>query len=152
MTAPDLRALVERFEKAVRGHEHAIVDGHALAVIFDESQERSNARAALLAYGEAVEREKECCRWTYMDWPASNGDYETPCKGGGAWSFNDGDLASNGVIYCPFCGGKIVAPEEPNSCCECGEEHDGEAATCARCQDEIDKQDADTRPTEARDS
>ena len=69
MPANTFAALAERFEKAVRGHENAIVGGSAMAVIFDESQERIRARAALLAYGAGVERECE-------KFAKANADYE----------------------------------------------------------------------------
>lgn len=137
------RALVEALQKA------AFDEGQYGS--YDAPRKRTDtARAALLAHVAGV----RTCAWKYMDWPASESDYDTAC--GQAWSLTVGDLAKNEVKYCPFCGGKIVAPKEPNSCIECGEEHDGEALTCVRCQDEIDDEidnrDDTTRPTEARDA
>lgn len=45
------------------------------------------------------------CTWTYDE----DGPWETGC--GRAWEFIDGDVAENGVKYCPFCGGRIWEPK-----------------------------------------
>ena len=47
------------------------------------------------------------CAWVYDD---THCTYETEC--GGAWSLIEGTLVENKVIYCPFCGGKIILTSE----------------------------------------
>ena len=71
------------------------------------------------------------CHWRYMDWPASDSDFETQC--GQAWSFNDGGITENGVVFCHHCGGKVIAPEIPNSCIDCGDEISVFAERCTPC-------------------
>lgn len=45
------------------------------------------------------------CAWRYDE---THGKYDTSC--GHAWTFTDGDRAENGLVCCPFCGGRVVEP------------------------------------------
>jgi DNA-directed RNA polymerase subunit RPC12/RpoP len=44
------------------------------------------------------------CKWR-IETVADYEYWQTECDN--AFQFNDGDLAYNNFIYCPYCGGKI---------------------------------------------
>jgi hypothetical protein len=49
------------------------------------------------------------CRWKEDD----DGVWETACQH--AFVFSDGSPAQNGFEFCPYCGGKLVIQNEPES-------------------------------------
>jgi hypothetical protein len=53
--------------------------------------------------------EQKTCYWSRDD--EESDTYESEC--GHYWTFIDGTIADNKTIYCPFCGGKIVEPNQP---------------------------------------
>lgn len=83
----------------------------------DECAEMGGLRARL-AEAEAA---KPKCKWSPDD-PY----YGTSC--GHEWQFIDGDVAENGVKFCPFCGGEIELPR----CSICGET-ECDLEHCADC-------------------
>lgn len=50
--------------------------------------------------------DEKTCEWHEEGDPWSEGTYETSC--GAMWSFTDGGIKENEVIYCHKCGGKII--------------------------------------------
>lgn len=51
---------------------------------------------------EAVNELARECEWIFD----SDGYYKTTC--GEGWSFEDGGILDNDVVYCPYCGGIVT--------------------------------------------
>ena len=119
-TPPDVAALLALADTAENGLR--ILERNAYA---DTVNALANALRAALA------DQRRQCHWHYMDWPASVSDFETECSQ--AWSFADGGITENGVVFCCHCGGKVIAPGIPNSCIDCGDEISATAERCTDC-------------------
>lgn len=52
-----------------------------------------------------LEKPEKTCKWTL--WADGGLIYDTEC--GNGWMFEAGDIADNGVKFCPYCAGKIDA-------------------------------------------
>jgi len=75
---------------------------HAPALLDEIEQLR--ARVAEL------EAAKKTCRWHETNTDEYPGVYTTGC--GHMFSFNEGDRADNGAVYCQYCGGLVQEGEE----------------------------------------
>lgn len=76
---------------------------------FREVKRLRRAGDDLLKRLNAVYNEQDrTCPWKY---DRVHEKYDTGC--GHGWEFsNDGDVKDNGLVFCPFCGGKVT--EEPS--------------------------------------
>lgn len=70
------------------------------------SRELDERDAKIEKLEAAVERlkaaDERTCLWKFDE---DHCKYDTGC--GKAWSFIDDGIAENGLVYCPFCGGKV---------------------------------------------
>ena len=57
-----------------------------------------------------LEAAKKTCRWHETNTDEYPGVYTTGC--GHMFSFNEGDRADNGAVYCQYCGGLVQEGEE----------------------------------------
>jgi len=60
------------------------------------------SRKTAIRLKEATEELSRECGWR-LD---SDGYYQTECING--WSFDNGGIKENGLVYCPYCGGIII--------------------------------------------
>ena len=79
-----------------------LLRNHAPALLDEIEQLR--ARVAEL------EAAKKTCRWHETNTDEYPGVYTTGC--GHMFSFNEGDRADNGAVYCQYCGGLVQEGEE----------------------------------------
>lgn len=78
----------------------------------DRNNQLDRLRAAavhtemLRARVKELEARPKQCRWHATNEDEYPGVYTTEC--GHMFSFDEGDRAENGAVYCQYCGGKIV--------------------------------------------
>jgi hypothetical protein len=73
-------------------------------LLYEQAANEIEQLRARLAEVEGVAAVRQMCEW-HPDSDDYNDTYSTGC--GKAWAFSEGDLAENGVRFCPFCGGFI---------------------------------------------